>query len=116
MLYWSMIESGLALIAACLPSLNYWLRDLSSPKFLRNLRDIVTPTRRQPLQSQDALTPQHSFTDDLHGISTSSQTPSGSSHELGSVQMYALDNLESQKNLPALAKLPAGAIALQVRT
>ena len=36
-LYWSMIEGGLAVIAACLPTLRFLIRNVSLPSFIHSL-------------------------------------------------------------------------------
>ena len=52
LLYWSMIEAGLAIIAACLPTLRVLFSKVSFDTLVRNLRSALSLTslRSQPSQ------------------------------------------------------------------
>lgn len=55
LLYWSMVENGLGLLAACLPLLRVLLRDFTSP-ILESLKNLLTqshlPLSRAKTQDQ----------------------------------------------------------------
>lgn len=53
-LYWYMIEAGLAIIAACLPSLQFLIRKVSLDRMIRSVRSALSlqSTRSQNSQSK----------------------------------------------------------------
>lgn len=87
-LYWSMLESGLAVIVACLPTLRFLLR--SYPDILQSLRSIFSLTSMNGSRSNFRSIGQDS---------TSSQTQisdlKGNTEPRG--ETYILNDLESQK-------------------
>lgn len=113
LVYWSMIESGLALIAACLPSLNHWIRNLSSKAFTRHARETVSSNYQRSVQLQYPLKSKRPIIN--HGVDEQGVlgSHSGGSGRLGNVETHAMADVESQKDILKHEELPMGAIVVR---
>jgi len=56
-LYWSMIEGGLAIIAACLPTLRFLVGKLSLDSIVNSVRNVLTLESKRSRQSQQSTEP-----------------------------------------------------------
>lgn len=76
-LYWSMIEGGLAVIAACLPTLRFLVRNISLSSFLHRFRGTLShrsvhKQQKKWYQRPPAALSKESYTDIHAGPPTSS--------------------------------------------
>ncbi|KAL8732415.1 MAG: hypothetical protein Q9166_002815 [cf. Caloplaca sp. 2 TL-2023] len=72
-LFWSMIEAGLGIIAACLPTLQYLVRRASIDRFMNSVRSAFSP-RSARLSKQPNSTPMGPYTNIHAGDSEAGST------------------------------------------
>ena len=96
-LYWSMIESGLALVAACLPTLRFLFGNFSPESLIRSIRSVMS---LESLRSQRSEDSRHVRLSDQDSTSTSSHTQLAKGEEVGATEIYAMADLEAQKSMP----------------
>ena len=95
-LYWSMIESGLALIAACLPILRYLFRN-TSEIFIRNARSIFSLHSLHSQQTQRSTGATNIELDDLPSIPSWAYL---GNFDAGLSGAHTMRDLEAQGRMP----------------
>lgn len=109
-LYWTMFETGLAVIVACLPTFQTLMRRISPEAILRSVRSVISlrslRSSRSSYSRQEHETDPNSSESQYHHLGTPKS--SSSLHPLKvhpgqegvTMQSYAMRDLESHGNIP----------------
>ena len=100
-LYWSMVESGVALIAVCLPTFRALLGKAAPEGILQSFRRIFTLHSRS---SQSHQTSHKSVKLEDQRSSTERFVPSSNDHEMPGIQSYAMHDLKAANSDGAAPK------------
>lgn len=98
-LYWSLIEGGLALIAACLPNLRFLVGKMSLTRILHSVRSVLSlgSTRTQEQSQQPSSGSKESYVNIEPGSSLSSTSRTVISEKSGSVDIFVTGNVDGRE-------------------
>ncbi|KAL8827402.1 MAG: hypothetical protein Q9170_007032 [Blastenia crenularia] len=108
-----MIESGLALIAACLPNINYWIRNLSSKAFARRIQGTTSSFSTHTLQLKYPLEARRTKIDEVQNEPDFLESDLGDIGRLGGVQTHAMGDVEAQGDVEKQGRPPTGVIVVR---
>ena len=106
-MYWSMIEMGLCVVAACLPTMRPIFGEPSAEKLFKSFRSIfslpsMSSLRSRRYENSESTIARHNY-DEISNASKTRVVPNSVNRSHIQTEAYVMRDLEGQSNIPSRA-------------